>query len=188
MMMRALVVLLCISWRTIIAVDTAASDAFLKNNAQDETVAPKTGPVAGISLNMEVYGPMKLWHVLLVAVYVLWGYCNNFFAGSAGGKQVSASHILVKDKDLALLEEVKARLSASKELGKEFAELAKKHSTCPSSRKGGALGTFGPGQMVPAFDKVCWSAPVGEVQGPVQTQFGYHLLLVTDRDDGQKQD
>ena len=51
---------------------------------------------------------------------------------------------------------------------------------------GGALGTFGPGQMVPAFDKVCWTAPVGEVQGPVDTQFGSHLILVTERDDGAK--
>ena len=39
--------------------------------------------------------------------------------------------------------------------------------------------------MVPAFDKVCWSAPVGTVQGPVQTQFGYHLILVTERSDGE---
>ena len=57
--------------------------------------------------------------------------------------------------------------------------------TCPSAKQGGALGTFGPGQMVPAFDKVCWSAPVGSVQGPVQTQFGYHLILVTERSDGE---
>ena len=45
----------------------------------------------------------------------------------------------------------------------------------------GFPGTFTPGQMVPAFDKVCWSAPIGVVQGPVQTQFGFHLILVTAR-------
>ena len=67
--------------------------------------------------------------------------------------------------------------------GADFAELAKTHSTCPSGAKGGALGTFGPGQMVKEFDEVVFSAPVGEVQGPVKTQFGYHLLEVTHRVD-----
>jgi len=67
--------------------------------------------------------------------------------------------------------------------GADFAELAKVHSTCPSGAQGGALGTFGPGQMVKEFDEVVFSAPVGEVQGPVQTQFGYHLVEVTHRVD-----
>ncbi len=67
--------------------------------------------------------------------------------------------------------------------GADFAELAKEHSTCPSGAKGGALGTFGPGQMVKEFDEVVFSAPIGEVQGPVKTQFGYHLLEVTHRVD-----
>jgi peptidyl-prolyl cis-trans isomerase C len=55
------------------------------------------------------------------------------------------------------------------------------HSSCPSSRQGGELGEFGPGEMVPEFDKVVFSAEVGKVQGPVKTQFGYHLLEVTER-------
>jgi len=67
--------------------------------------------------------------------------------------------------------------------GADFAELAKAHSKCPSGAKGGALGTFGPGQMVKEFDEVVFSAPIGEVQGPVKTQFGYHLLEVTHRVD-----
>jgi len=67
--------------------------------------------------------------------------------------------------------------------GADFAALAKEHSSCPSGAKGGALGTFGPGQMVKEFDEVVFSAPVGEVQGPVKTQFGYHLLEVTHRAD-----
>ena len=57
--------------------------------------------------------------------------------------------------------------------------VAKEHSSCPSSANGGELGSFGPGQMVPEFDQVVFSAPVNEVQGPVKTQFGYHLLEVT---------
>lgn len=67
--------------------------------------------------------------------------------------------------------------------GADFAALAKEHSSCPSGAEGGALGTFGPGQMVKEFDEVVFSAPVGEVQGPVKTQFGYHLLEVTHRVD-----
>ena len=67
--------------------------------------------------------------------------------------------------------------------GEDFAEVARAHSTCPSSRQGGDLGEFGPGQMVKEFDTVVFSAPVNEVQGPVKTQFGYHLLEVTSRTD-----
>jgi peptidyl-prolyl cis-trans isomerase C len=65
--------------------------------------------------------------------------------------------------------------------GSDFGDLAKSHSKCPSGREGGALGTFGPGQMVKEFDDVVFSAPLGEVQGPVKTQFGYHLIEVTMR-------
>ena len=65
--------------------------------------------------------------------------------------------------------------------GADFAALAREHSTCPSKAQGGDLGEFGPGQMVPEFDKVVFSAEVGKVQGPVKTQFGYHLIEVTSR-------
>ena len=67
--------------------------------------------------------------------------------------------------------------------GEDFADVAKEHSTCPSGREGGKLGEFSPGMMVPEFDKVVFSADVGTVQGPVKTQFGYHLLEVTSRTD-----
>ena len=67
--------------------------------------------------------------------------------------------------------------------GADFAEIARQHSTCPSSRDGGNLGSFGRGQMVKEFDTVVFSAPLNVVQGPVKTQFGYHLLEVTSRQD-----
>ncbi len=67
--------------------------------------------------------------------------------------------------------------------GADFAEAAMKHSNCPSGLQGGDLGEFGPGQMVKEFDEVVFSAPLNEVQGPVKTQFGYHLLEVTSRND-----
>ncbi|MGH8225727.1 MAG: peptidylprolyl isomerase [Gammaproteobacteria bacterium] len=88
-----------------------------------------------------------------------------------------ARHILVAD------EQTCTDLKTEIEGGADFAALAKAHSQCPSGRNGGDLGEFGPGQMVPEFDRVVFSAPIGEVQGPVKTQFGYHLLEVTRRSD-----
>lgn len=88
-----------------------------------------------------------------------------------------ARHILVNDE--AKCEALKKDIEG----GADFADVAKQHSTCPSSARGGDLGEFGPGQMVREFDEVVFSAPVGEVQGPVKTQFGYHLVEVTQRTD-----
>ncbi len=65
--------------------------------------------------------------------------------------------------------------------GADFAELAAKHSKCPSGQKGGDLGEFSSGQMVEEFDKVVFSEEVNKVHGPVQTQFGFHLIEITDR-------
>ncbi len=89
--------------------------------------------------------------------------------------KASARHILVATEDKC--NELKNEIAA----GADFAEVAKNNSTCPSSREGGNLGEFGPGMMVPEFDEVVFSAPINEVQGPVKTQFGYHLLEVTSR-------
>ena len=88
-----------------------------------------------------------------------------------------ARHILVATE--AQCVELKAKIEA----GEDFAAVAKKHSSCPSSKQGGDLGEFGPGQMVPEFDKVVFSSAVNKVHGPVKTQFGYHLLEITERTD-----
>ncbi len=69
------------------------------------------------------------------------------------------------------------------EEGSDFADLAKTHSQCPSGREGGALGQFSPGQMVREFDEVVFKEAVGVVHGPVQTQFGFHLIEITSRTD-----
>nr|WP_320055272.1 peptidylprolyl isomerase [Halomonas qaidamensis] len=89
--------------------------------------------------------------------------------------RASARHILVSSEEQcnALKQEI--------ENGRDFAEVAKQHSSCPSGRQGGDLGSFGPGQMVPEFDKVVFSGDLNKVHGPVQTQFGYHLLEITSR-------
>ena len=86
--------------------------------------------------------------------------------------RATARHILVATE--AKCNELKAAIEA----GADFAQVAKDNSTCPSSRQGGDLGSFGRGQMVKEFDAVVFSAPVGVVHGPVKTQFGYHLIQV----------
>lgn len=90
-------------------------------------------------------------------------------------KQVHAAHILVKSEDKAkdLLTKVKA--------GESFSDLAKKHSDCPSGKKGGDLGWFGRGQMVKEFEDACFSGEKGATVGPVKTQFGYHLIKILEQ-------
>lgn len=87
----------------------------------------------------------------------------------------SARHILVPTEDQC------QSLKQEIEGGADFGDIAKLHSKCPSGADGGNLGQFGRGQMVPEFDEVVFSADLNEVQGPVKTQFGYHLLEVTER-------
>lgn len=89
----------------------------------------------------------------------------------------NARHILVDSEQTCL--DLKQQI----ESGTDFAEVARRHSQCPSSRQGGDLGEFGRGVMVPEFDDVVFSADLNQVHGPVKTQFGYHLLEVTARSD-----
>lgn len=81
-----------------------------------------------------------------------------------------ALHILVKTEKQA------KELLIQLKKGKDFATLAKRHSECPSGKKGGDLGEFRRGQMVKAFDDVVFKKEVLTVHGPVKTQFGYHLI------------
>ncbi|WP_218354157.1 peptidylprolyl isomerase PpiC [Alteromonas lipotrueiana] len=84
--------------------------------------------------------------------------------------RASALHILVKTEKeaLALLDQLKK--------GKDFRVLAKKHSTCPSGKRGGDLGEFRRGQMVKPFDDVVFKKELLKVHGPVKTRFGFHLI------------
>ena len=86
-----------------------------------------------------------------------------------------ARHILVNDEQTCL--DLKNRIDN----GADFGELAREHSQCPSGRQGGDLGEFGPGQMVPEFDQVVFNEAVGVAHGPVKTQFGWHLVEITER-------
>jgi peptidyl-prolyl cis-trans isomerase C len=87
----------------------------------------------------------------------------------------TARHILVST------EEECNTLKSQIENGTSFETVAHSHSQCPSSRNGGDLGRFTPGQMVPEFDKAVFTGDVGVLYGPIKTQFGYHLLEVTAR-------
>ncbi|MBR4874684.1 MAG: peptidyl-prolyl cis-trans isomerase [Clostridia bacterium] len=97
------------------------------------------------------------------------------------GESVTASHILVDDEDKAkeILEKIeKGEMS--------FEDAAREYSSCPSSQNGGALGEFTRGQMVPEFDKAVFEMEKGAVSGPVKTQFGFHIIKVTDKSDAQE--
>ncbi len=88
----------------------------------------------------------------------------------------SARHILVPTEEAC--EDLKKQIAE----GAEFAALASEHSDCPSGKRGGDLGEFQPGQMVKEFNNVVFSEEVGKVHGPVKTQFGYHLIEITNRE------
>ena len=101
-------------------------------------------------------------------------YTAKFPVGS-GEQEYKASHILVET-------EQKAReLLALLDGGADFSGLATEHSTGPSGPRGGDLGWFGKGQMVAPFEKAVMGIEAGTYTGPVQTQFGYHLIFLNDR-------
>lgn len=79
----------------------------------------------------------------------------------------------------AKIDAIQQRLQA----GEDFAALAQEYSKCPSGQRGGDLGTFMKGQMVPEFEQAALTQEIGVVGAPVKTQFGYHLILVTERDE-----
>jgi len=101
-------------------------------------------------------------------------------ANFISGESVNASHILVDSEEKAneLLEKIsKGEIS--------FEDAARENSTCPSSENGGSLGEFTRGQMVPEFDEAAFSMVVGEVKGPVKTQFGYHLIKLNSKNEAK---
>ena len=99
-----------------------------------------------------------------------------FVADEQSRHEVRARHILVKEK--AEAEAVIAELQG----GADFAELAKKRSTGPSGPNGGDLGYFPRGAMVPAFENAAFALAAGSfTQTPVQTQFGWHIILVEEK-------
>ncbi|MFM7389085.1 MAG: peptidylprolyl isomerase [Vampirovibrionales bacterium] len=88
--------------------------------------------------------------------------------------QVRASHLLVATEEQC--QTLKTQIEAG-ELS--FADAASQHSKCPSGKQGGDLGFFGKGQMVREFEVAAFSQEEGVISEPIQTQFGWHLLVVT---------
>ena len=102
-------------------------------------------------------------------------------------EQVRASHILITvDPKASAADRKKAKAKAESLLkqlkaGADFAKLAKENSGCPSSKQGGDLGYFSKGQMVKPFEDAAWGLKPGELSGVVETQFGYHIIKLTER-------
>jgi peptidyl-prolyl cis-trans isomerase C len=96
--------------------------------------------------------------------------------------KAEASHILIKGGAEAVnkLEELKIEIGDNPA---KFSAYAQQFSDCPSGKKGGSLGRFGPGAMVKEFDNIVFSEAVGVVHGPIKTQFGQHLILINERTD-----
>ena len=137
--------------------ETAEFEAAL-NNARKEILA-----------SMVISETVKAVEVTEEDMKAFYEENSNYFEK---GATVSAKHILVKEEDKCqeILEEIIA--------GKVFEEAAQQYSTCPSGQKGGDLGEFGKGQMVKEFEEAAFAAEIGQVVGPVKTQFGYHLIKV----------
>lgn len=101
---------------------------------------------------------------------------DGYVAQNPPSVQVRASHILVPSEDKA------REIIAMVEAGRDFAELAKEFSIGPSASGGGDLGFFGRGQMVPPFDAAAFGLEANQFTAdPVQTQFGWHVIYVTDK-------
>ena len=93
------------------------------------------------------------------------------------GETVNADHILVESEEKAL--EILAKIESGEV---SFGDAAKEYSSCPSGQRGGNLGDFGRGQMVPEFDTAVFELEVGEItKAPVKTQFGYHLIKLNSK-------
>jgi foldase protein PrsA len=108
-------------------------------------------------------------------------YFNKNHASFDKPEEVTARHILVPNLRMANM------IEADLKSGQNFADLAKKYSTDPGSKdKGGELGSFRRGQMVPAFDKYAFSAPIGQISPPIKSPFGYHIIEVESRTPGQR--
>lgn len=100
--------------------------------------------------------------------------------GSFEVDEVTASHILVEKEETA--KEILSKLEA----GEKFEDLAKEYGTDGTKDAGGSLGTFGRGQMVKEFEDAAFALQPGEISDPVKTQFGYHIIMVTDKNQGTR--
>ncbi|MFA5523008.1 MAG: peptidylprolyl isomerase [Tissierellales bacterium] len=129
---------------------------------------------------LKQYAVSKILNNVTVTEEEIIDYYEKFKDTFMNPESVKASHILVDDEDTALniIKEIEAGLT--------FEEAAKKYSKCPSNAKGGDLGFFTKGKMVPEFENAAFGMSKDEISGPVKSQFGYHIILVTDKKEESK--
>ncbi len=137
------------------------------------------------TLRADIVTYLKTLKILEPRIAVTDEEINTYFEDNKDyfdkSEQVEASHILVDD--IATANEVKAQLDD----GKDFAELAAKYSTDESNaQNGGELGFFGKGDMVEPFEAAAFSMKINEISDPVETEFGYHIIKVTNRQEAQE--
>ncbi len=109
----------------------------------------------------------------ICALLLIFMACSTVFAKEY--RNVCANHILVPTELDAI------KLKSQIKSFDDFKYYARVYSSCPSGRQGGSLGCFGRGQMVKPFENAAFNGNIGEVSDPVKTQFGYHLIWVTDK-------
>ena len=110
---------------------------------------------------------------LLSAIFLITAFCGISYAKEA--TTVCASHILVPTEMDAI--KIKSQIQNYD----DFKRYARLYSSCPSGQKGGDLGCFGRGMMVRPFEEAAFNGNIGEVSDPIKTQFGYHLIWVTNK-------
>ncbi len=127
------------------------------------------------------YASGKVFDRVTVTEGELRDYYEKNLDRLGGGATVNASHILVETEEQAL--EILGKIKSG-EL--TFEDAAMQYSSCPSGERGGNLGDFSQGQMVPEFDRAVFSMEVGEItESPVKTQFGYHLIKLNSKNEAQ---
>jgi peptidyl-prolyl cis-trans isomerase C len=124
---------------------------------------------------LKQYSIQKLFATVHIEDKELLEHYNNNKSKYMLPESVKASHILVESEEKAL--ELKSKIDE----GLDFGEAAKEISSCPSKNNGGDLGYFSRGRMVPEFEAASFSMNINEISNPIKTQFGYHLIKVTDK-------
>lgn len=148
------------------------SDALERNLENDEEFI---AVMEGVKKSMlQQYNLRKMFDGITVSEEDIQNYYEEHKAQFVTNEMVQASHILVDSEETA--NEVLEKIAQ----GTSFEEAAAQYSSCPSKQAGGDLGRFGKGQMVKEFEDAVFSMQVGEISNPVKTQFGYHIIKLTD--------
>lgn len=146
----------------------------MSNNINEEEEFKKILEEANHNL-LQRYAVQKLLEKVTVNEEDMKKYYEENKESFVSAEEVRAKHILVKEEEEA--KKVKEEIEA----GKSFEEAAKEYSTCPSKDKGGDLGFFSKGRMVPEFEKAAFELEIGQLSDLVKTQFGYHLIVVEEK-------